>query len=83
MSHSYLTQWIEDADARRFAEEVEFERSPTSGETHYLHLGDAIAHLPRWFRREVSREPLAAIACQPLAYLRPAHDRKDHYASEV
>ena len=78
MSHSYLTQWIEDADARRFAEEVDFERSPTSAETHYLHLGDAIAHLPRWFRREVSRESLAAIGCQPVVYLCHSRGREDH-----
>jgi hypothetical protein len=68
MSHSSLTRWIEDADARRFSEAARFDHG--IADTHFLHLGNAIANLPSWFRQNVSRESLAAIGCNALAQFR-------------
>ena len=77
MSRSHLTRWIEEAEARRFSELAEFERSPKIAEDHFLHLGDVIAHLPTWFRREVSRDSLAAIGCPARVHLRHADGCKN------
>lgn len=62
MSHD-LTRWIEAADARRFSEAVMFERGIGLAERHYMHLGDAVAHLPSWLRRGLTGESVAAIGC--------------------
>lgn len=69
MSHD-LTRWIEAADARQFSEAVMFERGVATGERHYMHLGDAVAHLPSWLRHGVTRESLAAIGCHAIAFVR-------------
>jgi hypothetical protein len=69
MSHD-LTRWIEDAEARRFSEAVMFERSVEAVEHHYLHLGDAVAHLPSWLKHGISRESLASIGCHAIAFVR-------------
>ncbi|HTW54405.1 MAG TPA: hypothetical protein VME45_21130 [Stellaceae bacterium] len=74
MSHD-LTRWIEVADARQFGEAVAFERGMAIGEHHYLHLGEAVAHLPSWLKRGISRESLASIGCHAVAFVRgePQH----------
>lgn len=77
MSHD-LTRWIEAADARRFGEAVMFERATAIDEGHYIHLGDAVAHLPSWLRRGVSRESLAAIGCHAVSFIRGSSERRDH-----
>lgn len=65
-----LTRWIEDADARRFGQTMMVDCHADTGlPRHYLHLGDAIAHLPSWFRHGVSRDFLAAIGCHAIAHL--------------
>lgn len=77
MSHD-LTRWIEAADARQFSEAVMFERGTGSNEHHYLHLGDAIAHLPSWLRHGVSGESLASIGCHAIAFVRRAPQHTGH-----
>jgi hypothetical protein len=72
MSHD-LTRWIEVADAREFSETVAFERGVDTGEHHYLHLGDAVAHLPSWLKHGISRESLASIGCHAIAFVRGEH----------
>ncbi|HXC30164.1 MAG TPA: hypothetical protein VNV38_19580 [Stellaceae bacterium] len=74
MSHD-LTRWIEAAEERRFSEAVAFERSVVPSERHFMHLGDAIAHLPSWLRHGVSGESLAAIGCQAVAFVRRLEHR--------
>jgi hypothetical protein len=73
MSHHDLTRWIEDADARQFGETAALNGYLVPAETHYVHLGDAVAHLGSWLRHEVSRESLASIGSHALSYLR-RHD---------
>lgn len=75
MSHHDLTRWIEDADAREFSDAAAFDGRFIPAESHYLHLGEAIAHLGSWLRHEVSRDSLAAIGSHALSHLRPANDR--------
>jgi hypothetical protein len=75
MSHTSMTRWIEAADARQFSEATMFDRRWGVTESHYLHLGDVIAHLPSWFRYGVSRESLTALGCHALAVFRHPHER--------
>jgi hypothetical protein len=77
MSHD-LTRWIEAAEERRFSEAVAFERAPIPTEHHFMHLGDAIAHLPSWLRRGVSGETLASIGCQAVAFVRRPLEHRHH-----
>ena len=72
MSHD-LTRWIEVADARQFGEAVAFERGVGTGEHHYLHLGEAVAHLPSWLKHGISRESLASIGCHAITFIRGEH----------
>jgi len=53
MSHSNMTRWIEDADARNFSEAAMFDRSPTLAPSRRRYLGEAIANLPSWFHAHV------------------------------
>ncbi len=76
MSHD-LTRWIEAADARQFSEAVMFERGFEPGERHFLHLGDAIAHLPTWLRLGVSHDSLASIGCHTVVPFRRPAGRRD------
>jgi len=73
-----LTRWIEAADARQFSETVALERGIDFGDRHYVHLGDAVAHLPSWLRHGVSRESLAAIGCQAVAFVRRPQPPDEH-----
>jgi hypothetical protein len=77
MSHSNLTRWIEDADARRCSDAAAFDRSGGVTESHYLDLGAKIAKLPSWLWRGVHREPPAAIACPKVAHIRHRQLRRD------
>lgn len=77
MSHD-LTRWIEVADARRFSETVAFERSAGAGEHHYLHLGEAVAHLPSWLKHGISRDSLASIGCHAVAFVRGNQSHARH-----
>jgi hypothetical protein len=77
MTHSKMTRWIEDADARECYETARFDRGASVAETHYLDLGAKIASLPSWLWRSVSREPQAAVACPAVVYIR---DRQPHAA---
>jgi hypothetical protein len=42
MSYSHLTQWIEEADARRFCEAASWQLMPAATENHGRHLGKRI-----------------------------------------
>lgn len=46
-----LTRWIEDAEARRFTNEVLFERGAQLTEAQHFHLGDRIVHLTSQLRQ--------------------------------
>ena len=46
MTHSHLTQWIEEADARQFCQAASWSRVPTTTESHSLHLGETILRVP-------------------------------------
>jgi hypothetical protein len=75
MTHSNLTRWIEDADARKCYEAASFDRDASVAETHYVELGAKIAKLPSWLWRSVSREPQAAVACPAVVYIRDRQSR--------
>jgi hypothetical protein len=64
MTHTNLTRWIEDADARHIVESATFDRD--IGESHYLHLGEAIAKVSSRVRHSISRETLSSIGCHAL-----------------
>jgi len=71
MSHTKLTRWIEDADARRCYEAASFDRGAGANQTHYLDLAAKIAKLPSLLWRGVNRTPPAvAVACPSVAYIR-------------
>jgi hypothetical protein len=76
MSHTKLTRWIEDADARRCYEAASFDRGAGVNETHYLDLAAKVAKLPTWLWRSVNREPQVAIACPVVAYIRDRQPRR-------
>ena len=77
MSHSNLTRWIEDADARRCYEAASFDRDAGATETHYLDLGVKIAKLPSWLWHSVNRTPPATIVCPTVAHIRHRQLRRD------
>jgi hypothetical protein len=54
MSHSNMTRWIEDAEARKFNEAAMFARGNVR-ESHSLHLGKTIAKVPSWLRHGIGR----------------------------
>jgi hypothetical protein len=74
MSHD-LSRWIENAEARRFTDEVTFERGGRLTEAQHFHLGDQIVHLTSQLRHGVSRELLASIGSHAIAFVRrkPEH----------
>lgn len=74
MSHD-LSRWIEDAEARRFTEEVMFEPGARLTEEQHFHLGDQIVQLTSQLRHGVSREFLASIGSHAIAFVRgkPGH----------
>lgn len=76
MSHD-LTRWIEAAEERRFSEAVAFERV-VPNEHHFMHLGDAIAHLPSRLLHSVTGEMLASIGCQAVAFVRRPLEHHHH-----
>jgi hypothetical protein len=65
MTHTNLTRWIEDADARHVLENAMVVRS--IGESHFLHLGETIAKVSSKVRQSVSREALISLGCHALA----------------
>jgi len=69
MSHTNMTRWIENAEARKFHEAAMFDGRGIT-ESHYLHLGETIAKVPSWLSHNLSREALVAIGCHALAYAR-------------
>lgn len=73
---SDLTRWIEDAEARRYHEAAQFDRSLPIREKQYFHLGKAIASLTSRLRHSVGREVPTSIGCQVLACrAHPRHGR--------
>jgi hypothetical protein len=78
MLHSNLTRWIEDAEARKFAETASFDRSGSETEGHFLDLGALISKVPTWFRRSVSHEVPAVIAYPAFAHIRHRHTHRHH-----
>jgi hypothetical protein len=46
MTHSHLTQWIEDADGRQFCRAASWSRIPATHESESPHLGEAILKIP-------------------------------------
>jgi hypothetical protein len=65
MTHSHLTQWIEDADARQYCESARWQLAPT---TYSLHLGETILAMPA---------RMHAVAVQALSYMLHLHARAD------
>ena len=57
MSHSPMTRWIEDADARSFNQATIFEPRCAPPLRYHRPLSDAIARVPAWFHA------LAHIGC--------------------
>jgi hypothetical protein len=68
MTHTHLTRWIEDAEARHVLENAMVGRNIE--ESHYLHLGGAIANVSTRIRHGISFEALSSIGCHALARVR-------------
>jgi hypothetical protein len=56
MSHSNLTQWIEQAEAREVCRGAAFLAGVE--ENQHLHLGSVIATISEWWRHNVTTEVL-------------------------
>jgi hypothetical protein len=65
-THTNLTRWIEDADARHVLENAMVDRNIAIGESHYLHLGETIAKVSSRVRHSTSREALRSIGSHAL-----------------
>jgi hypothetical protein len=76
MCHYDMTKWIENAEARHVFESAMVGRDWTVTESHYVHLGKAIAKVPVWSRQAVSRESLLSFGSQALALVRHPLTRK-------
>jgi hypothetical protein len=68
MSSSHMTQWIENAEARKFYESVMSDRRMGIGETQYVHLGNAVAKAISWTRLSISRDSLRAMGKGAFAF---------------
>jgi len=78
MTHSNLTRWIEDAEARKFYETAMAEQHVGTVENHYLRLGETVARIPSWFHHRVTCESLMAMGCHAVAYARHPLTRNNH-----
>ena len=78
MSHHDMTRWIETAEARQVFESAMVGRGWTMTESHYIHLGDAIAKIAVWPQLAVSKESLRSIGCHALELVRHPLSRKTH-----
>jgi hypothetical protein len=56
MSHSHLTDWIEDRDAREICQDVAFAIEPE--QKQYLHLGSTIAKVAAWWHHNITEDVL-------------------------
>jgi hypothetical protein len=66
MSHSRLTSWIEDAEAREVAlQGAMLRRVPEIGPSQYFHLGSIIAKVSAWRRHYHARR--APCIYEPVA----------------
>ena len=61
MSHSNLTHWIEDADAREICRDATFLAGVE--QEHYLHLRAVITKVADWWHDNVSEE-LLPVRCE-------------------
>lgn len=64
MSHD-LSRWIEQAEARRFGEEVAFERGVRLAEGQYFDLGNRIVGIGRDFLSAVGSHAIALVRHKP------------------
>ena len=56
MSHSHLTDWIEDRDAREICRDVTFASAPQ--QKQFLHLGATIAKVATWWHHNITEDVL-------------------------
>jgi hypothetical protein len=56
MSHSKLTHWIEDAEAREFCRDATLLMGVE--EKQHLHLGTMVATISEWWHHNVTKEGL-------------------------
>jgi hypothetical protein len=77
MSHSNLTRWIEDAEARQVFETAMVGRGWAVTERHYLHLGTAVATVPCRPGQTVGGS-LVSIGSHALACFRRSLSPKHH-----
>jgi hypothetical protein len=75
MTHSRMTQWTEDAEARRFSQIASWNQGPAATDSHYFHLCETITKVSSSLRQGISHGSLAAIGCQALAYVRHPLER--------
>jgi hypothetical protein len=76
MTHSHMTQWIEDADARQFRQSASWNEGLAATESHYLHVGKTIAKVSSLLRRSMSRQ--SNVGWHAFAYVRHPLKRSGH-----
>lgn len=76
MSHSNLTRWIEDAEARQVLETAQVGRGWTVSENHYLDLGRSVMKVPFWPHHGGTCESLVTLGCHALSRVRHPLARK-------
>jgi hypothetical protein len=62
MTHSHLTQWIEEADARQFCENASWSPVQLMAESHSLHLGVTILKMPVRVSRYARTQLIASMS---------------------
>jgi hypothetical protein len=56
MSHSHLTDWIEDKDEREICRDVTF--AMEARQTQYFRLGTTIAKVAAWWHHNITEDVL-------------------------
>jgi hypothetical protein len=70
MTHTHLTRWIEDADARYACEIAMWNQTPAPTESRHLHLSQTILKLPALIGSGTMGQYLMSVGGHALAYAR-------------
>jgi hypothetical protein len=74
MTHTHLTRWIEDADARHTCEMALWNQTLASTESRHPHLGETILNLTALITSGAMGQYLMSAGGHALAYARhPLH----------
>ena len=70
MTHTHMTRWIEDADARHACEIAMWNQTPAPTESRHLHLSETILKLPALIGSGTMGQYLMSAGGHALAFAR-------------